>query len=162
QIMATVDITPASQHAVAEAVVSTSGTIPNIAKDPDFSTLPKTALNTAIYRIRQASADARDNAATAVSLLNSTAASLAGLAKSQAALQAAVDILAAGQQVDTVALAAQIKAIGDAESATVAALQAQNAQLIAENAALQTAAADAIQLAVANTTDTGTAESTPD
>lgn len=160
QIMATVDITPASQHAVAEAVITTSATIPNIAKDPDFSTLPKTALNTAIYRIRQASADARDNAATAVSLLNATAASLAGLAKSQAALQAALDTFASGQKVDTAALAAQIKAIGDAESATVTALQAQNAQLVAANAALQTAADDALQLATANT-DTGTATNAP-
>ncbi len=158
QIMATVDITPASQHAVAEAVITTSATIPNIATDPDFSTLPRTALNTAIYRIRQASADARDNAATAVSLLNSTAATLAGLAKSQTALQAALDTLASGQQVDTAALAAQIKAIGDAESATVAALQAQNAQLVAANAALQTAAEDAAQLAAADNTGTGTSD----
>ena len=141
EIMATVDITDASQHAVAEAVLSTSGTVPNIATDPDFATLPKTALNTAIYRIRQASADARDSAAAAVAALNAANASLAGIVKTEAAIQATLATMANAESVDTATLAAQIKAVGDTESAAVAGLQAQNAQLLADVAQLQAAVA---------------------
>ncbi len=116
QVMATIDVTPASRAAIADAVLAEK--IPNIPADTDFTTLPLTALNTAIYRIRLASAAAAAEAAQA----NAT---LAGIVKTEAAIQATLDTLTTSTAVDTAALAAQIKAVGDTESTTVAALSAQ-------------------------------------
>lgn len=58
------------------------------------------------------------------------AATLAGIVKSESAIQATLAaITAGGSSVDTAALAAQIKAVGDKESADMAALLAANASL---------------------------------
>ncbi len=145
QIMTTVDVTPASQAAIADLVMTKSAEIPNIPKDPDFSGLPKTALNTAVYRIRQASADARDNGAAALAQSKANAAVLAGIVKTEAVIQAA--LAAAGPGVDTATLAAQIKAVGDSATAEFAALHKENADLKQENADLLARLAAAEQAA---------------
>lgn len=73
------------------------------------------------------------------------AAVLAGIVKTETAIQAVLAVLAkGGTSVDTAVLAAQIKTVGDAESAAVAALHTQLAGLQAKLAAAETAAATAL------------------
>lgn len=72
-------------------------------------------------------------------------ATLAGIVKTEAAIQATLAAIAAGgTSVDTAALAAQIKAVGDAESAAVAGLHDQIADLTSRLVAAEQAAADAL------------------
>lgn len=74
-----------------------------------------------------------------------TAATVAGLVKSEAALQETLNALAAGgTSVNTAAIASQITALGNTESAAVAALSKQIVDLQARLAAAETAAAAAL------------------
>jgi hypothetical protein len=90
--------------------------VPNIAADPDFASLPTTQLNTAVYRLRQ------DAAA-----LRALPAAVAGIVKTEAAIQATLAALTGGTISDAqlATLAAQIKAVGDAESAALTEALAQ-------------------------------------
>lgn len=88
---------------------------------------------------------AQNHAASADGKLDTANATLAGIVKTEAAIRATLAaITAGGSSVDTAALAAQIKAVGDAESAHSAALQQEIADLKAKLAAAEQAAATAL------------------
>jgi GH25 family lysozyme M1 (1,4-beta-N-acetylmuramidase) len=92
-----------------------------------------------------ASQDARTYARAARDQALANAATLAGIVKTEAAIQAALAAIAmAGTSVDTAALAAQIKAVGDQESSTVVELGQRIAELEARIAAAATAGAAAL------------------
>jgi hypothetical protein len=86
--------------------------------------------------------EARTKDGTLLAAVTANTATLAGIVKSEAAIQATLAVITSGGgSVDTAALAAQIKAVGDAESTRVAALQQQVAVLEAKLAAAGTALA---------------------
>lgn len=94
--------------------------------------------------------DSRIYAKGALAQAQANNALLAGIVKSEAAIQATLAaITAGGTSIDTAVLAAQIKAIGDQESADMAKALAANAALSAQIAELQAELAKAAQGAAA-------------